>query len=220
MLPDFLVNLFIFEFEFLVASESRRFWIVFTSWVLIYRWGDWHCGITSDNNHLFKPVCQKDKNTPDFNDNDRDSGNNDNDSEIISNEDQDEYDQDYDDYDDDKLPDQTDCFDEGVTYKSAKRDKLNTIHRVESAELCKEYCEDNEECTYWTWLRKRNGNNKCRLKSGILRNGFRRQKNRATSGTLLNGCSEKRGSGIVDNDDLKNSDFCIGKSHLTDYFKN
>ena len=117
------------------------------------------------------------------------------------------------------MPDKTDCFDEGVTYKSARRDKLTTIHKVETAELCKEMCEDNDECNYWTWLRNRRGNNKCKLKSGILRSGFRRQKNRATSGTLLNGCSTKRGSGVTDDNDngnLKNSDYCI--EHGAVYF--
>ena len=51
-----------------------------------------------------------------------------------------------------------------------------------------------------------------------VRTGFRREKNRATSGTLLNGCSTKRGSGITDdnNENLKNSDYCI--EHGAVYF--
>ena len=178
-------------------------------------------------------MCQKDKNAQDFSTNDRDNGNGNidnqrDDDETINNgnnngdngnNDRGENDE-YDDYDDDyDLPDKTDCFDEGVTYKSARRDKLTTIHKVETAELCKEMCEDNDECNYWTWLRNRRGNNKCKLKSGILRSGFRRQKNRATSGTLLNGCSTKRGSGVTDDNDngnLKNSDYCI--EHGAVYF--
>ena len=80
----------------------------------------------------------------------------------------------YDDYDDDyDLPDKTDCWDEGVEYRSAKRDRLNTIHKVQNWELCKEMCENNAECNYWTWLREhinRRGkrkDSKCQLKSGI-----------------------------------------------------
>lgn len=118
-----------------------------------YRWSDWLCKTTSDNNHSFKPICQKD----------------------VSNG--------YDDYD--TLSDETQCFDRGVTYKSAKRDKLESINGVESAKVCQQLCQSNNQCNYWTWLQKRRGNTKCRLKSGILSSRFRREKLNAVSGTLL-----------------------------------
>ena len=120
-----------------------------------FKWSDWLCQTTTDNDHLFKPICQKDLN----------------------------------DYDDDKreiLEDKTECFDRGVTYKSAGRDKLETINGVESAKICQQLCRSNNQCNYWTWLQKRRGNTKCRLKSGILRSRFRREKLNAVSGSLLN----------------------------------
>ena len=54
-----------------------------------------------------------------------------------------------------------------------------------SAKVCQELCQNNNQCNYWTWLRKPRGNTKCRLKSGILSSRFRREKLNAVSGTLL-----------------------------------
>ncbi len=107
------------------------------------------------------------------------------------------------------LPDELRCVDNGVVYKSNSKllalsgdcfpgcnyslyitgngnDKLNTIFNVESAQMCREFCSENSECFYWTWINKRN--RKCVLKRGIKNSRFRKQKNKAVSGTMLNNC--------------------------------
>ena len=75
-------------------------------------------------------------------------------------------------------------------------------------DLCRQICSETDGCLYWTWLlRAKNGRNKvCKLKSGILDTGFRRQRNNAVSGTMLNGCNPTDNSGGNNNsgNDLDN----------------
>ena len=75
-------------------------------------------------------------------------------------------------------------------------------------DLCRQICSETDGCLYWTWqLRAKNGQNKvCKLKSGILDTGFRRQRNNAVSGTMLNGCNPIDNSGGNNNsgNDLDN----------------
>ena len=75
-------------------------------------------------------------------------------------------------------------------------------------DLCRQICSETDGCLYWTWqLRAKNGRNKvCKLKSGILETGFRRQRNNAVSGTMLNGCNPIDNSGGNNNsgNDLDN----------------
>jgi hypothetical protein len=99
----------------------------------------------------------------------------------------DRHNNDYDDDDSTILEDSLKCIDNGVTYKTNPNQRINTIRQVESAELCRELCAENTECLYWTWVNKRN-NKKCKLKAGILTTGFRRQRSKAVSGTMLNNC--------------------------------
>ncbi len=91
------------------------------------------------------------------------------------------------------LPDQISCLDNGVKYLTgSKGNKLQTIFNVESAQTCREYCSENRECLYWTWVNKKN--RKCNLKRAIKSSGFRKQKRKATSGTMLNGCRIDNGN--------------------------
>lgn len=169
-------------------SINKRFILRFD----IFRWGDWHCKTTTDGVHDFKPLCQKDKDSGGQNFETRDDDKNKDknqdiivpDTPVVIINDNDE-----DNESDGKLPDQTKCYDEGVSYKSLKRNILSNIFSVESALLCQEMCAENPECSYWIWSKKRNPeNNKCKLTNGILSTGFRRQKPSAISGTMLNGC--------------------------------
>merc|ERR1711971_595941 len=171
------------------------------------RWADWGCNTLRDgDSYLFKPLCQKDKDSQEF------PGPLDPTTTttvappIITTSDPD--------FDSDKiLPDLLQCIDTGVKYKTPKKDRINNVFQVETANLCRQICSETDGCLYWTWLlRAKNGQNKvCKLKSGILDTGFRRQRNNAVSGTMLNGCNPIDNSGGNNNsgNDLDNRDYCI-----------
>jgi len=121
---------------------------------------------------------------------------------------------DYNDYDDNNdiiLPDLLQCVDNGVKYKSRPRDKLQKIKNIESADLCRQICSETDGCRYWTWIQKPR-KTVCRLRADIIKSGFRRKKNNAVSGTLLNGCNltQNGGNGGDDfNSISENSQYCV-----------
>ena len=49
-------------------------------------------------------------------------------------------------------------------------------------------CAETDECLFWTFLQKRK-RKICKLKAGVLNTGWRRKKDNAVSGTMLNGCN-------------------------------
>jgi len=80
------------------------------------------------------------------------------------------------------------CFDSGIAYLSNKRQKLGKQENVDSPNDCKKICSETTSCLYWTWIRRKR-KSICKLASGVRKNNFRRKKNRAVAGTLLNGCN-------------------------------
>ena len=88
-----------------------------------FRWGDWLCITNSDNNHAFKPICQKDKDAKDFGGKDT----NDNEDLVDPNDgNQGNSNNGNDDDEDDggnTLADQLSCFDENVIYKAPKNNR-------------------------------------------------------------------------------------------------
>ena len=128
------------------------------SYHTFFRWGDWHCNSIQDG-----PNNQQYLFKPLCQ---KDKG-----TEIST----------------DILPDILKCVDNDVKYKSEEIDKLEKIQNVESAEICRKKCSETNRCLYWTWINKKN-KKVCKLKSGVLNTGFRRQKNGAVSGTMLNEC--------------------------------
>ena len=64
------------------------------------------------------------------------------------------------------------------------------IKKVNSADLCRTKCSETDGCLYWIWIQKRK-KTQCKLMSGIKTTGFRKKKNNAVSGTMLNGCSRR-----------------------------
>ena len=53
-----------FSFE---SYDIGLVWRLFSTSVFSFRWSDWHCGTTRDgDSYLFKPLCQKDKDSPDL----------------------------------------------------------------------------------------------------------------------------------------------------------
>ena len=88
----------------------------------------------------------------------------------------------------DILEDRLACFDQGVAYLFPKSNKINTIHNVESPEICQEFCIEDTECQHWTFVRKTR-RNKCKLLIGLFTTGYRNAKPEAISGTLLDGCN-------------------------------
>jgi len=92
------------------------------------------------------------------------------------------------------LPNSVICFDSGVAYLSRKRFKLGKQKKVATPHSCQEICAETSNCNYWIWQEKEKGKKKrkitvCKLLSGVRKNGFRRQKDGAVSGTLLGGCN-------------------------------
>ena len=77
------------------------------------------------------------------------------------------------------------CMEYGVVYRSNNIDKIGSIFQVDSAELCRQYCAEDSTCRFWTWFGRRE---KCVLKSGMRKTGFRLLKSAAVSGTMLNNC--------------------------------
>ena len=75
------------------------------------------------------------------------------------------------------------CYDKDVKYIAPKQNKINTIHNVDTPELCQEFCAENTECKYWTFVRKKK-TNKCKLLNGIQQSGFRKSKPGAVSGAM------------------------------------
>ena len=88
------------------------------------------------------------------------------------------------------LPDSLVCVDTDVKYKSPRKAKLDQIRKVESADLCRTKCSETKDCLYWTWFQKRK-QKICSLYSRVKNTGFRKKKNKAVSGTMLNGCNPK-----------------------------
>ena len=88
-----------------------------------FRWGDWLCITNSDNNHAFKPICQKDKDAKDFGGKDT----NDNEDLVDPNAGNQENSNNGNDDDEDDggntLADQLSCFDENVIYKAPKNNR-------------------------------------------------------------------------------------------------
>jgi V8-like Glu-specific endopeptidase len=90
------------------------------------------------------------------------------------------------------LPDLLDCVDDGVRYKEkGKKHLLDRITGIASAELCRKKCSNTNGCKYWTWMPKRN-KKICKLMKKVKNTGFRRQENKAVSGTMLKGCNPKK----------------------------
>lgn len=170
-----------------------------------YKWGDWHCNTNTDAGHGFKPICQKDKNADDVSEGDEDYDHND---DHTGNDDYDNDDDDYgdeDDYDDEFPPDNSaKCVDQGVVYKSFPKDKITTIFNVDSHELCRKHCAENSQCRYWTWKNRRN--KKCSLKSAVRPSGFRKRRNNAVSGTVLNNCRPQTNT---KEDHTADPDYCM-----------
>jgi len=81
------------------------------------------------------------------------------------------------------------CFfypQKGVAYISRKSDKLGKQQNVDSPHSCQEICAETTNCLYWTWLEKKKRKKVkqiCKLRSGVRKSGFRRQKDKAVSGT-------------------------------------
>ena len=75
-----------------------------------------------------------------------------------------------------------------MAYLFSKSNKINTIHNVESPEICQEFCIEDIECRHWTVVRK-SRRNKCELLNGLFTTGYRNAKSEAISGTLLDGCN-------------------------------
>ena len=81
------------------------------------------------------------------------------------------------------------CFfypQKGVAYISRKSDKLGKQQNVDSPHSCQEICAETPNCLYWTWLEKKKRKKVkqiCKLRSGVRKSGFRRQKDKAVSGT-------------------------------------
>ena len=88
----------------------------------------------------------------------------------------------------DILEDRLACFDQGVAYQFPKSNKINTIHNVESPEICQEFCIEDTECRHWTFVRKTK-RNKCKLLNGLFTTGYRKAKSESISGTLLDDCN-------------------------------
>ena len=92
-----------------------------------HRWADWGCNTLRDgDSYLFKPLCQKDKDSQEF------PGPRDPTTTttvappIITTSDPD--------FDSDKiLPDLLQCIDTGVKYKTPKKDRINNVFQVETA---------------------------------------------------------------------------------------
>jgi hypothetical protein len=92
-----------------------------------HRWADWGCNTLRDgDSYLFKPLCQKDKDSQEF------PGPLDPTTTttvappIITTSDPD--------FDSDKiLPDLLQCIDTGVKYKTPKKDRINNVFQVETA---------------------------------------------------------------------------------------
>ena len=89
------------------------------------------------------------------------------------------------------------CYDKDVAYKAPKQNKINTIHNVDTPELCQEFCAENTECKYWTFVRKKK-TNKCKLLNGIQQSGFRKSKPGAVSGAMLDECDLEDNAEILD----------------------
>ena len=73
----------------------------------------------------------------------------------------------------------------GVAYISRKSDKLGKQQNVDSPHSCQEICAETPNCLYWTWLEKKKRKKVkqiCKLRSGVRKSGFRRQKDKAVSG--------------------------------------
>ena len=96
---------------------------IYLIWFTFFRWGDWLCITNSDNNHAFKPICQKDKDAKDFGGKDT----NDNEDLVDPNAgNQGNSNNGNDDDEDDggnTLADQLSCFDENVIYKAPKNNR-------------------------------------------------------------------------------------------------
>ena len=88
----------------------------------------------------------------------------------------------------DILEDRLACFDQGVAYLFPESNKISTIHNVESAKICQEYCIQDTECRHWTFVRKTRYY-WCKLLNGLITTGYRNVKSEAISGTLLDGCN-------------------------------
>ena len=88
------------------------------------------------------------------------------------------------------LPDLLDCVDDGVKYKEKKKKHILGSSRVANADLCRTKCSETDGCLYWTWIKKKKKTT-CTLISKLKNTGFRRQKNKAVSGTMLKGCNPK-----------------------------
>ena len=88
------------------------------------------------------------------------------------------------------LPDLLDCVDDGVKYKEKKKKHILGSSRVANADLCRTKCSETDGCLYWTWIKKKKKTT-CTLISKLKTTGFRRQKNKAVSGTMLKGCNPK-----------------------------
>ena len=92
-----------------------------------HRWADWGCNTLRDgDSYLFKPLCQKDKDSQEF------PGPLDPTTSttvappVITTSDPD--------FDSDKiLPDLLQCIDTGVKYKTPKKDRINNVFQVETA---------------------------------------------------------------------------------------
>ena len=72
---------------------------------------------------------------------------------------------------------------------SRKSDKLGKQQNVDSPHSCQEICAETPNCLYWTWLEKKKRKKVkqiCKLRSGVRKSGFRRQKDKAVSGTYTN----------------------------------
>ena len=115
--PEKCSSVFFFFFLFLF------FFLLYLN-LTFFRWGDWLCITNSDNNHAFKPICQKDKDAKDFGGKDNDNedlvdpnagnqGNSNNGND--DNEDSDDG--------GNTLADQLSCFDENVIYKAPKNNR-------------------------------------------------------------------------------------------------
>ena len=89
------------------------------------------------------------------------------------------------------LPDELKCVDPGVKYRSPKEHELAKIKNLNSADLCRTKCSETDGCLYWTWIQKRK-KMQCKLMSGIKTTGFRKKKNTAVSGTMLNECTREQ----------------------------
>ena len=100
-----------------------NFFLFYLIWFTFFRWGDWLCITNSDNNHAFKPICQKDKDAKDFGGKDT----NDNEDLVDPNAGNQGNSNDGNDDDEDDggntLADQLSCFDENVIYKAPKNNR-------------------------------------------------------------------------------------------------